>query len=154
MKRKITILFFSLFYATGIFGQEKYVSSSTEASFEGIDLVSYHQYEAPRKGSEEYSIIYDGLTLFFENKENKEAFNKDPEAYLPAYGGYCATACSNGNFVIPDYNNFSIENGQLYLFEVRGFWNGKTAWKKNPEKNKLKADQNYEKILIEHELEK
>ena len=147
MEKKLFLsLFLMTFWMAGM-AQTRYVTSTEEADFHGYDLVSYHQEKGPLKGKSEFKSNYDGLVLYFASSANKKLFDANPEQYIPAYGGYCATAISNGNLVTPDFENFSIQNDQLLLFEVRGFFNGKTQWMKNPEKHKLKADKNYSDVI-------
>lgn len=147
MEKKLFLSLFMLIFLTNSNAQSRYVASEEEADFHGYDLVSYHQDNGPVKGKPEYKSTYDGLTLYFSTDSNKSLFEKEPEYYMPAYGGYCATAISNGNLVTPDFENFSIQNEQLLLFEVRAFFNGKTQWMKDPERHKNKADKNYSDVL-------
>lgn len=44
---------------------------------------------------------------------------------------------------------YKIQDGKLHFFAVRAFFNGLTAWEKDPEGNKIKADSNYYKHFPE-----
>jgi YHS domain-containing protein len=131
---------FSTFNANG---QHKYVSKGDGPAFDGYDLVSYFENKKPLQGKASFQTNYDGLLLYFATQENLSTFNKKPETYLPAYGGYCATAVSNKILIEPDYSNFQIQDGRLFFFEVRGFFNGRTAWNKDPQLNEILADKFY-----------
>lgn len=138
-----------LFSTSVAFSQHKYVQSEGEAAFEGYDLVSYFTANKPIKGTKKYLVKYDGLTLFFANMSNMQEFKRNPESYLPAYGGYCATAVSNETFVVPNFSNFTIQDDRLLFFEVRGFFNGKTEWHKDPQLYEILADKHYREEVVQ-----
>ena len=141
--------FVFLFSTSVTFSQHKYVQSEGEAAFEGYDLVSYFNGGEPKKGKKDYQVNYDGLTLFFVNMSNMQEFKRDPESYLPAYGGYCATAVSNETFVVPNFSNYTIQDDRLLFFEVRGFFNGKTEWNKDPQLYEILADKHYREEVVQ-----
>lgn len=125
--------------------KSKYSSTADELAFDGNDLIAYHENKVV-KGSEEYKLEYDGLNLRFSSEENLWTFKSNPNKYLPAYNGWCATAVANGKLYKPDYSHYKLQDGKLLFFEVRAFFNGKTAWNKDPEKHKLLADDKFESI--------
>ncbi len=63
---------------------------------QGHDLVSYHTAKKPLPGNGNYTSTYKGVNYLFVNQANKETFDRNPEKYLPAYGGYCAYGASVG----------------------------------------------------------
>ncbi len=123
--------------------QHRYVETDGGVAFDGYDLVSYFKNPKPLKGRQQHKMEYDGLTLYFASAKNLAEFKKKPDDYLPAYGGYCAIAVSNDNYVSPNFANYSIQDGKLLFFEVRGFWNGRTEWEKDPELHEILADKHY-----------
>ncbi|MEQ9425879.1 MAG: YHS domain-containing (seleno)protein [Cyclobacteriaceae bacterium] len=129
--------------------QHRYVQTRGEAAFDGFDLVSYFTSAKPVKGNPSYKYEYDGLTLLFASKENLEIFKKKPYDYLPAYGGYCATAVSSDRYVIPNFESYAIQNEKLLFFEVQGFFNGKTQWEKDPQLFEILADKHYREEFVE-----
>lgn len=141
MKKEILAFIFilSVSFASA---QHKFSCSPGEVGFGGNDLVSYFDGKA-ESGVEKYTTEYEGIVLRFKNYENLSTFNKDPEKYLPAYGGWCATAVTQGILTEPDYSMFKIQEGQLLFFEVKAFYNGKTQWEKNPEANQAVANKKY-----------
>lgn len=141
---KTLLISFSLFLAFTSLSQPNhdFVCGPDEIAFDGNDLISYYTGKAV-KGSAKYSYTYKELNLQFASKENLEKFKADPDKYLPAYGGYCAIALTYGNFVRPDFNQFKVQEGELLFFEVRAFYNGKTAWEKDPRIHKIVADAKY-----------
>ncbi len=126
----------------------KYLTVEGKAAFGGYDLVSYFQSPIPAKGKTTFSFEYEGLELLFSSVENRNSFKTNPDKYLPAYGGYCATAVTSGNFIEPNFAQFQIQGDRLMFFEVRGFFNGKTQWNKNPELHELLANEKYDKLVL------
>jgi len=122
-------------------------NSKNNLAVKGYDVVSFFIGESA-KGSTSISYKHDGLNYFFESDENKEKFIKDPELYLPQYGGYCAIAMSEGNEADPNPKSFRIQDGKLYLF-TRMFWgliDVQRQWLKDPEGKKELADKEWTKI--------
>ena len=145
MKTKNFILSGTLivFMSISAIAQHKYVQSKGTAAFGGYDLVSYFNGNKPIPGIEKYKTQYDGLTLYFANMANMQEFKRRPTDYMPAYGGYCATAVSNETFVVPNFANYKIQDDKLLFFEVRGFFNEKTEWQKDPQLFEILADKHY-----------
>lgn len=113
----------------------------------GYDLVSYHQEAGPIAGSPEFKDQRTGLTYLFSSDKNLKLFLAKPAAYLPRYQGWCAATLSMGRLACPDYTNFKIEDGQLLLFELAGFTNGRTLWNSDPVNFKSRADANASLLL-------
>ncbi len=91
----------------------------------GYDLVSYHQGEKPLRGNGNHLAVHDGVTYLFINKTNRRAFEKNPDKYLPAYGGYCAFGVSVGKKFVGDPDVWELVDGQLYLNldnKIKGMW--------------------------------
>jgi hypothetical protein len=51
----------------------------------------------------------------FASPANLAAFEANPTAYAPQFGGYCALGVSEGVAVGGDPHNFAILDGRLYL---------------------------------------
>lgn len=80
----------------------------------GYDTVSFHD-GAPVEGSAEFATVYEGAEFRFASAETLARFEADPEAYAPAYGGYCAWAMASGKFAYGNPKNANIVDGVLYL---------------------------------------
>ncbi|MEM7646335.1 MAG: YHS domain-containing (seleno)protein [Pseudomonadota bacterium] len=101
----------------------------------GYDPVSYIKVNKAVKGSKQFQSNYQGVTVHFSSQENKQAFDKDPAKWVPAYGGYCAYAMArSGDLVDIDPKSFKVVDGKTYLF-YNGFW-ADTLKKWNAEKKK------------------
>lgn len=109
----------------------------------GYDLVSYHEDTGPVRGTGFHASSHEGVTYLFASKENKKAFEKSPEKYLPAYNGYCAFGVSLGKKFNSDPSVYEIVDGTLYLNLDKGI-QGK--WSKDIPGNIEKADGNWSKI--------
>ena len=91
----------------------------------GYDLVSYHTGEKPVRGNGNPVVVHDDVTYLFANEANKEAFEADPDRYLPGFGGYCAFGVSVGKKFIGDPDVWEIADGRLYLNldnKIKGMW--------------------------------
>lgn len=127
-----TLLFFTVFISQAQSADQKEASSyfnldSDGLALQGYDPVSYHN-QGPEKGKKEYSFEYDGVTYQFSSRENLETFKASPDAYLPAFGGWCAWAMLDGEKVEVDAETYKIINGTSYLFYNSFFTNTLPKW--------------------------
>ncbi|MDG2432017.1 YHS domain-containing (seleno)protein, partial [Flavobacterium sp.] len=85
---------------------------------------------------------------YFSSESNKQAFIKNPLAYEPQYGGWCAYAMGEtGDKVAINPTTFKIVNGKLYLFYNSFLNNTLKTWNKNQADLNKKADTNWIKII-------
>ena len=99
-------------------------------ALDGHDAVSYFTESGPLEGRPEWQTDHAGATYRFSKAENLEEFRRDPERYLPAYGGWCAWAMADGEgtLVTVDPDSFLVEDERLLLFfdglfaDTRAFW--------------------------------
>jgi YHS domain-containing protein len=93
----------------------------------GTDPVAYFTEGRPVEGSAEFTHDWEGATWRFASAENRDAFAADPEAYAPAYGGYCAWAiAAKGSLATTQPQNWAIVDGRLFLNyndDVEARWN-------------------------------
>ncbi len=90
----------------------------------GADVVAYFTERKHRQGDPTIKSVLDGVTLRFATAEHKALFDKDPQRYLPQYGGYCANGIVYG---IPWGGNadaWRIIDGKLYTFGGPGSRDG------------------------------
>ncbi|MBY6056188.1 hypothetical protein KUV26_10220 [Leisingera daeponensis] len=102
-------------------------ASSTGLAMQGYDPVAYFTDGAPTKGSYKITSIYNDATYRFATEEHKAAFEKNPEAYVPAYGGYCAFGTAMGFKFDGDPNHWKIVDNTLYLNlsqDIQDRWEG------------------------------
>jgi YHS domain-containing protein len=79
------------------------------------DPVAYFTRGEPVQGSPDHAYQWNGVTWHFASAEHRDRFISDPEAYAPAYGGYCAWAVAEGKVAGINPAMWHIENGTLYL---------------------------------------
>ena len=110
---------------------------------QGYDPVSYFE-STPQKGDPKIAAEYKGVRYHFVSRENRGKFAVDPRAYLPMYGGYCATGMA-GNMLVPiDPENYRIENDRLFLFYDGEMGNTRPAWEADPTDMFTKAESNWQ----------
>lgn len=90
-------------------------ASSTGLALQGYDPVAYFTDGAPAKGNWKITTTHNDATYRFASEEHKAAFEANPEAYLPQYGGYCAFGAAMGFKFDGDPNHWKIVDGELFL---------------------------------------
>jgi YHS domain-containing protein len=81
----------------------------------GHDPVAYFTEGRPVAGSSNFTLRWNGATWRFASAASRARFEGNPEAYAPAFGGYCAWAISQ-NYIAPgDPLVWRIVDGRLYL---------------------------------------
>lgn len=114
-------------------------------AIEGFDPVSYFQGK-PMRGSKDHAVNHQGVIYYFSSAANAETFKKNPAAYEPQYGGWCAYAMgAKGEKVSVDPKTFKITEGKLYLFYNRFFNNTLEDWNEDEKALKQKADANWQR---------
>lgn len=152
MKKQILILFVVLLSATS-FAQTatkrtKEFNLESKVAIQGYDPIAYFTQKKAVKGKSSLASTYEGVTYNFSSQANKDAFTKNPAAYEPQYGGWCAYAMgSSAEKVEIDPSTFKILDGKLYLFYNAYFNNTLKSWNKDEVSLKKKADANWSKII-------
>jgi YHS domain-containing protein len=128
--------------------RQKHFNLSDGLAIKGYDPVAYFTKGEAVKGKKELAVYVQGTTYYFSSVENKEAFKKNPAAYEPQFGGWCAYAMGNdGTKVSIDPETFKILNGKLYLFYNKYFTNTLKSWNKDETNLKRNADANWAKTF-------
>ena len=110
----------------------------------GYDVVAYQTENAAKAGDEKISADFEGVKYRFVSEANRAAFTTDPAKYVPAYGGYCAYAVSQGYTAKIDPEAFTVVNGKLYLNYSKGV---QSKWQKDTAGYISSADANWPKVL-------
>ena len=101
-------------------------ASNTGLAMQGFDPVAYFTVGEPTKGDYRLTAVYNDATYWFSSEENKAAFEANPEAYAPAYGGFCAFGTAMGFKFDGDPNYWKIVDDKLYLnlsAQIQERWN-------------------------------
>lgn len=91
----------------------------------GYDPVAYFTDGKPVRGSPDHALMWRGATWYFASAATMEAFEMNPHAYAPQYGGYCAYAMTKGAIAATAPDAFAVSSGRLYLTystEIRAIW--------------------------------
>ena len=81
----------------------------------GYDAVGYFTEGRPVPGSTAFTLRWNGATWRFASAASRARFERNPEAYAPAFGGYCAWAISQNYLAPGDPLVWRIVDGRLYL---------------------------------------
>lgn len=116
----------------------------------GYDPVAYFSESAALLGSSSFTATHQGATYQFASAANRDAFKANPDAYAPAYGGFCAMGVALDKKLDGDPQAWRVVDGKLYLNvnkDVQLHWlkdvpgNLKTAEAKWPQiRNKAPKD--------------
>lgn len=109
----------------------------------GYDPVAYFTEGAARLGTAEHSIVHGGATYRFTSQQHLNSFEKDPDRYLPQYGGFCSYGVSVGAKFDGDPEIFDLVDGKLYLNLNEQI---AKAWKKDRKTSIAKAERNWQRI--------
>ena len=109
----------------------------------GYDVVAYFDQKKPMKGNPKYSYEYNGAKYNFVSTGHLAVFAKNPEAYLPQYGGYCAVGTSMGHKADIDPESWAVIDNKLYLNSSKG---AQKLFDKDPQSAIKQADQNWAKL--------
>lgn len=115
------VTFFALLTASGAMAAaETNISSGltlkgSGLAVHGYDVVAYFTEGKPTVGRAKFSTVYKDATYRFASKAHLRTFEKEPERYVPQYGGYCAYGVSVGAKFDGDPHLWRIVGGKLYL---------------------------------------
>lgn len=119
-----------------------------KVAIQGYDPVAYFTQKKAVKGKAAIATTHDGVIYNFSSQANKELFLKNPSAYEPQYGGWCAYAMGDkGDKVEINPETFKIVDGKLNLYYNAFFNNTLKSWNKDEAGLKKKADTNWKKII-------
>lgn len=139
-----------LCYSFGLQAQDKRAHDidNSNIALQGYSPVSYLDLGLAQRGVKEFKSEYDKVLYYFTSKEQKAAFDQNPEKYLPAYGGFCAFGIYAGAKFRPDPNKFIVKNGNYFLFLYNLELDAQQLWlmENDHEALEAKADQNWESL--------
>ena len=110
----------------------------------GYCPVAYFVAGEALEGKAEFSASHDGKLYHFVSREAKQEFERDPEKYIPAYGGHCAFGMSIEKEFEACPKHFKIVNDRLYLFLHNDETDARALWNKEDEAKCIaNADKNW-----------
>lgn len=120
---------------------------SNGVALEGYCPVAYFAVNKPVMGKPEYASTHNDVTYHFVSADAKQAFDDDPEKYVPAYGGWCAFGMAIGDKFPVDPRNFKIVDGRLMLFLKNKTVDALQLWNQGNESDNLtKAAAHWQKV--------
>jgi YHS domain-containing protein len=146
MRKFVSLLVFVPFVATTLFAGTKSLLNVDKngLAIQGYDPVAFVTESKPVKGKPEFKSSYQGATYLFVSAENKMRFDKEPNKYEPAFGGFCAYGVSRNKLVEIDPEAFQIVDGHLLLQYSKGVRND---FNKDTQGNLAKAKSNWPVLL-------
>ncbi len=84
-------------------------------AMQGYDPVAYFTQGAPSQGNPQFKVMHDGAIYYFANAANMKRFKKNPLAYLPQFGGFCAMGTAMNRKFEGDPKVWHIVDNKLYL---------------------------------------
>ena len=109
----------------------------------GYDVVAYFDPGKPVRGKQAFTARHFGVTYWFSSAENLATFTKNPDMYVPAYGGWCSYGVRVGKKFDIDPNAFKVVDGRLFMQLDFGT---QKVWKRDLDKNIEIADRLWPKI--------
>ena len=113
------------------------IDSSNGLAIHGYDPVAYFTESKPVEGKPEFALKHQGNQWVFSSEKNKNTFLKNPDAYIPQYGGHCAYAASKNALANTDPFAWTVHNKRLYLNYSIGT---REVWLKQRDTNIVDAD--------------
>ena len=148
----VFIAFFALSFS--LFAQNNMANNidNSNIALQGYSPVSYANLGLAQIGDKDFKSEHNGIFYYFTSKEQKATFDKNPEKYLPAYGGFCAFGIYAGAKFRTDPNKFIAKDGKYYLFLYNLELDAQQLWlnEKNHEKLVEEANTNWEKLSKTH----
>lgn len=105
--------------------REPEVFQTNGIAINGTDPVAYFKTSQPDSTGNAHKVLWKGAEWQFDSQQNADAFLANPNAYAPAFGGYCAFAASRGYLAPTIPEAWTIYEGKLYLnanLRARELW--------------------------------
>ena len=120
-------------------------SKNVKPALNGYSPVSLYKEGRDVAGDPNFAVEHKGLTFFMVDAKEMEEFKKDPERYVPAFGGNCTKGLTGGKHLPGSATCFKKIDGKVYLFSSDA---ALIAWNKGDETEQLDAAKsNYKKKI-------
>jgi YHS domain-containing protein len=120
---------------------------SSGVALDGYCPVAYFAVNKPVRGKPEHASTHNDVTYHFVSADAKRAFDRSPEKYIPAYGGWCAFGMSKQDKFPVDPTNFKIVHGRLMLFLRNKNVDALKRWKQDTESELVaRAEMHWTKV--------
>ena len=112
---KLTFAAPALLLARPAFAREPEIYQEGGIAIDGSDTVDYFTQNGPVAGTPDFTVQYKGAEWRFADQASADAFQANPSAYEPQFGGYCAWAVAEGYLASTVPEAWTIHNDKLYL---------------------------------------
>ncbi len=119
-----------------------YTMSGARLALHSYDATSFFA-GSPAIGDAKFEAVYNGAAYRFATQANLDAFKKNPENYVPRFGGFCALGAALGKKLDGDPKFWKVVDGKLYL-NVTG--PAQSTWEKDIPGNLKTAYSKWEDI--------
>ena len=143
MKKVILVTAFLMASAAVLFAQKSEVFNPSDKAIRWYDPVAYFTEGKAVKGNENLTYHWNDADWYFSSPQNLNSFSKNPDKYVPQYGGYCAYGLSEGHKAPTDPDAWTIVDGKLYLNYSKDV---RTKWRENEKERIEKADKNWPQL--------
>ncbi|MEM8774840.1 MAG: YHS domain-containing (seleno)protein [Pseudomonadota bacterium] len=109
----------------------------------GIDPVALVSDGNHLEGNAEFTGKHDGVAYYFTSAENLEAFNANPDQFVPQNGGFCTFGVSVGKKFDGDPEFAAVVENKLYVFLNEAIFN---EFNKDRDGTIAKAEVNWKEI--------
>lgn len=113
MKNLIKILSLFSILAAAALAQAMVNVDANQVAIEGFDPVAFFTDSKPVPGRMEITSTHEGAIYRFTSTEHRDLFNKNPEAYVPVCGGFCAFGAATGHAAPVKIETWQIADGHL-----------------------------------------
>ncbi len=93
-----------------------YNLNSSGLAIEGYCPVTYFTEGQAQPGDPQITATHNNVDYRFASESAREAFQQNPDRYIPAFGGWCAFGMAIEDKFPVDPTNFKIVDGRLFLF--------------------------------------
>lgn len=115
------------------------MSHDQKPALDGYCPVAYFAYGEPMKGSPLFNSTFEGRTYLFVSEEARDVFEKEPDRYVPAFGGSCAYGMSVEKELPACPCNFRVIDDRLYLFLKNTDTDARQLWDLHDPQRSLNA---------------
>ena len=109
------------------------MTQSQTPELQGYCPVAYFALRKAIQCDSQFTSTHGGKLYHFASEEAKQEFDKNPDKYVPAYGGLCAFGMSIEKEFEACPTNFKIIDGKLHLFLKNDDTDALTLWNKEDE---------------------
>ncbi len=143
MKKILCLLMLILLPFAAMGGNAPVNADENGIALGGYDPAYYFIHNQAARGSGLIGAHYQGAIYYFVDTQSRDAFVKKLDAYLPQYGGYCASGMAEGQKNDADPNIWKLEDGKLYLFQTQSAYK---QFAQDPRKSIAAADKAWAKL--------